>query len=72
MAAVAKSVFQVTVDYCTLIIGSGRSSAEWDLDGAVYPPPRKLVFDGARERLGSAATTTVDYAVEIHTQAKGK
>lgn len=41
--------------------GSGRSSAEWDLDVAVYPPPRKRVFDGAREqRLGSATTTRVD------------
>ena len=40
--------------------GSGRSSAEWDLDVAVYPPPGKRVFDGARERrLGSATMTSV-------------
>ena len=40
--------------------GSGRSEAEWDLDVAVYPPPGKRVFDGARERrLGSATTTRV-------------
>ena len=46
---------------CTSSNGSGRSEAEWDLDVAVYPPPGKRVFDGARERRLGSATTARKY-----------
>ena len=48
--------------------GSGRPEAEWDLDVAVYPPPGKRVFDGARE--GSVALLQGEYT--RNTQAKRK
>ena len=55
--------YSVNANYGVFVIqsnGSGCSEAEWDLDVAVYLPPGKRVFDGARERrLGSATTTRV-------------
>ena len=51
---------EVKLDDCQTN-GSGRSEAEWDLDVAVYPPPGKRVFDGARERRLGSATTARKY-----------